>query len=99
MIPLMATHAFKLTFSQIACTGCGTPRIRGITCPDCGHAPQPWEVDEAGLKRRETAARAQVLLEQPVTAPPPPERLTPRRSSMLSSSGVSGHGWTSSSRQ
>ncbi|MER8199801.1 hypothetical protein ABTY00_38560 [Streptomyces microflavus] len=66
----MATHAFKLTFSQIACMGCGTPRIRSITCPDCGHAPQPWEVDEAGFKRRETAARAQVLLEQPVTAPP-----------------------------
>jgi hypothetical protein len=62
----MTSYAFKLSFSQINCSGCGINRIRGIICPDCGRGPQPWEIDTVGRARREAAAEARKLLVQPV---------------------------------
>ncbi|MFE9970189.1 hypothetical protein ACFYRD_05360 [Streptomyces hirsutus] len=61
----MTSYAFTLTFSQIACLGCGIKRIRGIACPDCGRKPHAWEIDAATLARRRAAVRAQTLLSQP----------------------------------
>ncbi|MFD8968170.1 hypothetical protein ACFV0C_24790, partial [Streptomyces sp. NPDC059568] len=66
----MTSYAFKLSFTQISCSGCGISRIRGIICPDCGHSPQPWEIDTAGRARREAAAEARKLLAQPVAPLP-----------------------------
>ncbi|MFI8370921.1 hypothetical protein [Streptomyces sp. NPDC085466] len=63
----MTSYTFKLSYSQISCPGCGISRIRGVDCPDCGHRPQPWEIDTAGRARREAAAQARNLLAQPVT--------------------------------
>ncbi|MFB8050699.1 hypothetical protein [Streptomyces rubiginosohelvolus] len=66
----MTSYAFKLSYTQISCSGCGISRIRGIICPDCGHRPQPWEIDTAGRARREAAAEARKLLAQPVAPLP-----------------------------
>ncbi|MGW3399462.1 hypothetical protein [Streptomyces hydrogenans] len=66
----MTSYAFKLSYSQISCQGCGISRIRGVDCPDCGHRPQPWEIDTAGRARRDAADQARNLLAQPVTPLP-----------------------------
>ncbi|MFJ9530812.1 hypothetical protein [Streptomyces cyaneofuscatus] len=66
----MTSYAFRLSFTQISCSGCGISRIRGIICPDCSHEPQPWEIDTATRARRETAAEARKLLAQPVAPLP-----------------------------
>ncbi|MBZ6135441.1 hypothetical protein [Streptomyces olivaceus] len=66
----MPSYVFKLSFTQISCSGCGINRIRGIDCPDCGRSPQPWEIDTAARARREAAAEARKLLTQPVASPP-----------------------------
>ncbi|MEW2558557.1 hypothetical protein [Streptomyces griseorubiginosus] len=66
----MTSYVFKLSFSQIRCSGCNIDRIRGVACPDCGLRPQPWEIDTAGLARRQVTADAQKMLAQPVTALP-----------------------------
>lgn len=58
----MTVHRFKLAFSQITCSGCGIDRIRGLVCADCGRRPEPWEVNAAGLGRREAAIRARTML-------------------------------------
>jgi hypothetical protein len=40
----MARDAITLSFQTIECDGCKAWRPRAAQCPDCGAAPQPWEV-------------------------------------------------------
>jgi hypothetical protein len=40
----MAKDAILLSFQTIMCDGCKAWRSRAAVCPDCGAAPQPWEV-------------------------------------------------------
>ena len=40
----MARDAITLSFQTIECDGCKAWRPRAAVCPDCGAAPQPWEV-------------------------------------------------------
>lgn len=52
--PTFVSHAIPLGFAQIQCQRCSAIRIRGITCPDCGAAPAPWEVDPQRQRRQRT---------------------------------------------
>ena len=58
---------FLVKFQAIRCLGCDAVRVRGRTCPDCGRAPDPREVDLTTQSRR----RAIEQIREALRAPPP----------------------------
>ncbi len=66
MAQSMTKYTFQLAFAQIACSGCGVTRIRGVECADCGRRPKAWEIDTSSVVRRRAAAQAQAVLLQAV---------------------------------
>lgn len=48
----MAKNDIRLGYNTIECLRCRATRFRGVRCPDCGRAPDTWEIDEHLLRRR-----------------------------------------------
>jgi hypothetical protein len=53
----MSRNRAPLGFAQIACMRCGSDRVIGVPCPDCGLAGRPNEVNDLVVQRKTLVSR------------------------------------------